>query len=300
MQIWSNPVSFKHALKLLTNPHLDTLIIGPNSFNICNNFDLKDQQLTRLINKNVSSKKIVISLNKIFHEDEINNLKNYLQTLKNKKIYGIIFQDFGVKQICDELNFKTNFIYCGNSLIVNYGQFPFYKNNNIKFVQLSNELFLNEVKQMQDNKQGLHLLMQVEGYTMISQSKWKLLSAFKKQKKIKQTLTNQPFLIKEELRKNMNIILEDDHGTYLFNGYNTSCLEMMKNLKKLDSLFINGFMHDQTWVDSSIDIYYQLLNKKVNLKNLIVFRNKINKITTNGFLNAPNGLLNLQVTNNEK
>lgn len=299
MLIWTNPISFKHALKLLTNPHLDVLIVGSNKFNICNSFDLRDQQLTKLI-KNKSNKKIVVSLNKIFHEDEIDNLKKYLKTLKNKKIDGIIFQDFGVKQICDELNLKTTFIYCGNSLVVNYGQLSFYKDNNIKIVQLSNELFLNEVKQMQDNKNGVHLLMQVEGYTMLTQSKWKLLSAFKRQKKIEQSLVDQPLLLKEELRKNMNIILEDNHGTYLFNGYNTSCLEMMKDLKDLDSLFINGFMHDQTWVDSTINIYYQLLNKKTNLKNLIEFRNKINKTTTNGFLNAPKGLLNLQTTNNEK
>ncbi|MBQ6970648.1 U32 family peptidase [bacterium] len=126
------------------------------------------------------------------------------------------------------------------------------------------------------------------------------MSAFKRQKKIKQSLVDQPLLLKEELRKNMNIILEDNHGTYLFNGYNTSCLEIMKDLKDLDSLLINGFMHDQTWVDSTINIYYQLLNKKTNLKNLIEFRNKINKTTTNGFLNAPKGLLNLQTTNNEK
>lgn len=299
MLIWTNPISFKHALKLLTNPNLDVLVVGSSKFNICNSFDLKDQQLAQLI-KNKAKKKIVVSLNKIFHEDEIDNLNKYLQTLKNKKIDGIIFQDYGVKQICDELNFKTTFIYCGNSLVVNYGQFPFYKDNNIKFVQLSNELFLNEVKQLLDNKQDIHLLMQVEGYTMLSQSKWKLLSAFKRKKKIKQPLVGKPFLLKEELRKNMNIVLEDNHGTYLFNGYNTSCLEMMKNLKGLDSLFINSFMHNQTWVDNTINIYYQLLNKKTNLKNLIELRNKINKTTTNGFLSAPKGLLNLQATNNEK
>ena len=275
MQLWTNPLSFEDTLELLENRNVDALLVGKDKFNICNNFDLDNMQLNQIISKNKQNKKIIISINKIFHENEIDELKEYLLTLKNKKIRGILFQDFGVKQICDEINLKTTFIYAGNSLVVNYGQFPFYYENGIKVVCLSNELFLNEIKQLQNHKHGMHLLMQVEGYTMLMQSKWKLLSIYQDKKKIMKKLNFKPFLLKEE-----------------------SCLENINDLLNIDYFFINSFMHNKQWVNITLDIYHQLITKKKNLTQLIKSRNKLNtSVSTNGFLNAPKSLLHLRKEN---
>ncbi len=131
-------------------------------------------------------------------------------------------------------------------------------------------------------------------------SKWALLTNFKNQFGIDKNLSNQMFYLKEETRQLPNIIIEDDTGSHMFTGYNVSIIEYLDQLTGVDSINIFSYLHDEKWVDETINVYAQAIasikdktfaSKKQEFVNSI---NKLNKVSACGFLDPTKGLLHLE------
>ncbi|MCQ3915215.1 MAG: U32 family peptidase [Mycoplasmoidaceae bacterium] len=90
--------------------------------------------------KQLKSDKLVVSLNNLYVDDQLDLLTKTLKELKKIGIKTIVFTDFAVKQICDEINYKPHFVYNSETLTTNYSQLPFFKAQNIKEVVLPREL----------------------------------------------------------------------------------------------------------------------------------------------------------------
>ncbi|MCQ3908779.1 MAG: U32 family peptidase [Mycoplasmoidaceae bacterium] len=90
--------------------------------------------------KQLKSDKLVVSLNNLYVDDQLDLLTKTLKELKKIGIKTIVFTDFAVKQICDEINYKPHFVYNSETLTTNYSQLPFFKQHGIKEVVLPREL----------------------------------------------------------------------------------------------------------------------------------------------------------------
>lgn len=297
MKIWVNPIGFEHAKELQTNKDVDYIIVGVKKFSARNTCLLSTTQI-----KTLNLNKVAVSINNLYMDDEINNLTKLLKELKEMGVKTIIFTDYAIKQICDEIKYQPEFVYNSETLTTNYSQLPFFKKNKINEVVLPRELFLKEIQQFAYYKQNVRLQMQAEGFGLVMHSKWSLLTNFKKQFNIKKDLSNQLFYLKEETRKLPNLIYEDDTGTHMFTGYNVSILEYLDKLVSsgIDSIYFLSFLHDRKWVDKTLDIYARALhlikNKKFDDKAKALLINEIksiNDVSACGFINPTKGLLHL-------
>lgn len=303
MKIWVNPVGFNQAKQLLKNNKDDFIVVGIKQLSTRNSCLVSFAQIKQLLTLN---KDLVVSLNNLYVDDQLELLTNCLKQLKQLKVKNIIFADYAIKQICDELNYHPYLVYEGITLNTNYGQLAFFKENKIPEVVLSSQLFLNEIIEIAKHKQGVKVMLKAEGYDLLMHSKWMLLTNFQKEFKVKKNLSNQLFYLKEETRQLPNLIYEDETGTHMFSGYNVSILDYLDQFTKVDSLYIFSYLHDAKWVEQTLDIYHQALKdikaKKFSKtkKALIAKLNKINKISTCGFIDPTKGLLHLQKgANNE-
>lgn len=304
MKLWINPIGFEHAKQLQTNKHINYLIVGVKKYSCRNTCLLTIDQI-----KQLDLNKVAVSINNLYMDEEIDGLTKLLKQLKEIGAKTIIFSDYGIKQICDEIKYAPEFVYNSETLTTNYSQLPFFKRNKINEVVLPRELFLNEIEQFAYHKQNVRLQMQAEGYGLVMHSKWSLLTNFKKQFNIKQDLSNQLFYLKEELRDLPNLIYEDDTGSHMFTGYNVSVLEYLDKLEKagIDSLYFLSFLHDKKWLDKTLEIYvkaFELIRTKKfdeKAKALLVKEiQKLNKISACGFIDPTKGLLHLiKEENNE-
>lgn len=296
MKLWINPANYCQAKSLIKNKHIDYVVVGLKNKLSCRNNCLLDIDEIKEINCD----KLAISLNNLYVDDQIEYLTKILKQLKKINVKTLIFTDFAIKQICDEIDYKPEFVYNSETLTTNYGQLPLYKNNGINEVMLPRELFLNEVKEFCKNKNGVKLQIQAEGYGLLMHSKWMLLTNFAKQFNINKDLTNQMFYLKEETRNLPNLIIEDETGSHIFTGHNVSLLEYLDEFKDIDSLFIFSFLHDEKWVDETVKIYIEAISALENntfkdTKNKLVERIKqINKVSSCGFIDPTKGLLHLQ------
>ena len=188
---------------------------------------------------------LYISVNKIFHEDELDDLKNYLTYLKNKKIRGIFFSDFSVYTICKELGILNLLIYDTNTLITNYKELEFFEDK-IKGVVISPFISLEELKQFKSDKLELYFLG--NGRINLFYSKRKLITNYCKYHDIKDDFINNKLVLKEELRDNMYYpIIQDVEGTFVYSPFIYSCLDLEKELTNIDYLIID-YVYDNKFI----------------------------------------------------
>ncbi|MCQ3907723.1 MAG: U32 family peptidase [Mycoplasmoidaceae bacterium] len=167
MKLWVNPVGFEHAKKIIVNKNVDYVIVGiGGKLSTRNTCLLTLEQIGQ-----INSPKLAVSLNNLYVDDQLNELTNVLKQLKEINVRNIIFTDFAVKQICDEITYQPEFIYNSETLITNYSQLPFYKEHGLNEVVLPRELFLPEILEFCKFKSNVKLQMQAEGYGLMMHSK---------------------------------------------------------------------------------------------------------------------------------
>lgn len=188
---------------------------------------------------------LYISVNKIFHNNEIEDLRKYLEYLKTKKIRGIFFSDFSVYSICESLNMLDLLIYDPNTLITNYKELEFFEGK-IKGVVISPFISLEELKEFKSDKLELYFLG--NGRINLFYSKRKLIRNYCTYHDIDYNFKNDDLLLKEELRPDYYYpIVEDENGTYVYSPYIYSCLDKISELTNIDYLIID-LVYDKKFI----------------------------------------------------
>ena len=188
---------------------------------------------------------LFISINKIFHEDELTDLKDYLKYLKTKKIKGIFFSDFAVYNICDELGILDLLIYDPNTLVTNYKELVFFEGK-IKGVVISPFISLDELKEFKSEKLELYFLG--NGRINLFYSKRKLITNYCKYHDLESDFIKHNLVLREELRNDLYYpIIEDEYGTYVYSPFIFSCLDLENELSNIDYLIID-YIYDNKFI----------------------------------------------------
>jgi putative protease len=169
MELLVNPTSYSNALELI-KLGVHQICVGTKEFSLRNNCLLTIKQIEELI-KNKKQTKILILVNRLYFDPELPELAKYILAISKLNIDGIIFSDFGINQICFENNLKVNLIYNPETLVTNFGQFDFYKENNIGEVALARELNVNQIKEIASNKKDMKIQVQVGGHALMMHSR---------------------------------------------------------------------------------------------------------------------------------
>lgn len=272
MELLVNPISLSNAIQLI-NMGVHQISLGLKDISVRSSCLLNMQQIKQVI-KMKKKTKVLILINAFFFEQDIDKLTKYIIQLSKLPVDGFIFSDMAVNQICYENKIKTKLIYNPETLVTNYGQFEFYKQNNISEVSLARELGKNEIKEIAANKKTMRLQMQVEGHAYVMHSRWKLVTNFVRSTNIKENLIHQPLLIREVTRKNPMIAYEDIHGTHIFTQYDLCLVQQINELYQcgIDTIRIDTLFHSAEWVIERTKIYLDLiyaLNKKQNISELL-------------------------------
>ena len=180
---------------------------------------------------------LFISVNKIFHEDELTDLENYLKYLKTKKIKGIFFSDFAVYSICERLGMLNLLIYDPNTLVANYKELDFFEGK-IKGVVIAPFISLDELKQFKSERLELYFLG--NGRINLFYSKRKLITNYCKYHDLETDFIKHNLVLREELRNDLYYpIIEDEKGTYVYSPFIYSCLDLESELTNIDYLIID-------------------------------------------------------------
>ena len=147
------PAGDLNRLKFACIYGADAVYIGGLNYSLranANNFSLDEiKEGVEFAHK--LSKKIYVTVNMIFHNDDLKDLDDYLIALDKIGIDAYIVSDFAVIEAIKRLNIKTKFFISTQKSITNLEAVKFYKNLGAYRVVLARECSREDIKYIKEN-----------------------------------------------------------------------------------------------------------------------------------------------------
>lgn len=240
------PKNIKEVYEL--QEYYDGLILSLENLSI-NYPEFTLEEIKQII-KEIKNKKIFINLNKNMHNKDIPYLKEIMKELDNLEIEGILYYDLSVPNIGS----KHNLVWSVCHMTTNYKTCEFWHKRGIKYTFLSNEITLEEIKEISENTK-MELMVQVFGYTPIFASIRDIVKNYRKTFNLKDASKVNYIKYEEELYPIVN-----EKETVVYNSKILNAIDEIEEYKKMNIKYfiINSFLID--------DIKEVLKNFKTNTK----------------------------------
>lgn len=130
----------------------DAVYIGGQNFSLranAHNFSINDIKEAVNYAHNLN-KKVYVTVNIVFHEQDLNGLKEYLIKLDELGVDAIIVSDIVVMKLYKELNLKLELHISTQSSTLNHEAVKFYQNLGAKRIVLAREASKEDIKKIKD------------------------------------------------------------------------------------------------------------------------------------------------------
>ncbi|MGL5541131.1 MAG: peptidase U32 family protein [Erysipelotrichaceae bacterium] len=205
-------------------------------------------------------------MNKIYVEDELDDLRSTLAALQNVPLDGIYFGDLGLAYEASLLNMSEKLIYNPDTLITNSQDVSFYLDAGFQLVTLSKEITYDSMQQIAQKNPG-RVEVIIHGRLNMMHSKRPLLTNYDAFLNHELHLEHYSDLtLMEENRDERMPIIEDEFGTHVFTGFSLASFKEINGLlaSGVDHVRIeNQFMTLEEQLET-IDAYHQVINKEVD------------------------------------
>ena len=223
------------------------------------------------------NKKIYVAVNVFAHNDDIEELKNFLKFLDGIKVDAVLISDLGVFSLAKELtNLEIHISTQAN--ITNYKTVEMWKNLGASRVVLARELTHDEIVNIKKNS-AIELEMFIHGAMCISYSGRCYLSHYLtgrdgNQGECTHSCRWKYNLVEEKRPGEYFEVSEDNHGSYVMNSKDLCLLPCLDKVIEsgVSSLKIEGRMKSVHYVASVVKVYRQAIddlmqNAELRIKN---------------------------------
>lgn len=216
----------------------DGMIFGIKglSVNLPFYIELEDLELCQELKK--QNKKIFIMLNKNMHNHDLKELEKIMRLLEQYPIDGVFYYDISVVNLGKKLNISYPLIWSQEHLTTNAETCNFWKNHGVKGAYLSNEITLEEVKEIR-NHTDLSLFVCMFGYLPMFDSKRHLVKNYLECFDL--SCDGEQYYLSKEGQ--VYPIIDDCNGTTVYSSHILNAVEeyfIFKDIK-IDYVVMNGF-----------------------------------------------------------
>lgn len=253
------PLPQKDKISLYLEQDFDGFIIGLDKFSENYNYLVKDDELEDIINYVINkNKKVFISFNKLYFNDDITDVKNYINKIKEYNISGICFSDIGVLNILNDINFKGDIYWIGNRLGTNSNTINFLEKRGVSYALLSTEITKDEIIRIKNNT-NIKVGAVLYGFLNMATSSRKLLTNYFEF--IDKEKNKDRYLMKDKIKKIDYNVVEKDNTNFFTN----SVLNGIKFFPELidngiDFIFLDDYLLDEISFYNIIEAFSSLRN----------------------------------------
>ncbi len=238
----------KEDIDYLLGKDIRGLILGVNNLSIYN-CELNIDSILDLDNK--TDKKIIIAINKMIHNDDLDNVREVLSKVKNTNI-NIMFHDLGVLNIIKELNLNNELIIYGEHLNLSIGSNSFYKEHGIKSSFISSDITYKEINEIK-KETGMNIYYTVYGYLPIFYSRRSLVTNYFKY--INEDVNDDTYYIYDK-NNNRYLIKEREYGTIIY----SPLVNIVNDLDMINN--VDNYVIDLSYIDDK-EIINNILDNRV-------------------------------------
>lgn len=250
------PANNLKILKYAVNYGADAVYVGGKKFNlrsIRGNFSL-DELAEGVKYAHSKGVRVYITLNSCIHENEVDDLKEYINNLKNIELDGLIAADLGVMGLIRGIIPEARIHISTQTSITNHHGVRIMEKLGASRVNLAREISFNDLKEIK-KKSKVEIEVFVHGALCISYSGRCMLSKYMTGRDANKGecahSCRWKYYLMEEQRSNLFFQIEQDNsGTYIYNSRDLCLLPELKKLTDIgvDSIKIEGRMKTENYV----------------------------------------------------
>lgn len=275
------PANNIQILKYAVQYGADAVYIGGKQFNlrsIRGNFSIEDLK-AGLKYAHKKEVKVYLTLNAVVHEDEIEDLKKYIEELKGLELDGIIISDMGVMAIVKKILPTVRIHISTQTNITNLPAVRTAADMGAHRINLSREISYDSLKAIVSGS-PIEIEAFVHGALCISYSGRCMLSKYMTGRDANKGACAHScrwkYYLMEEERSNCFFPVEQDHrGTYIYNSRDLCLLSKLDCIVDagVDSIKIEGRMKTENYVSLVTWVYRMALD--MIRKNKFSTQNKL-------------------------
>lgn len=262
------PAGNVEKLKTAIHYGADAVFLGGKMFNLragSNNFS--DEELEECVQyAHERGKRVYVTLNIIPHNEELEQLPDYVKFLEKIGVDAVIVADLGVFQIVKE-NTNLAISVSTQASNTNWRSVKMWKDMGAKRVVLAREISLENIMEIRQKVPDIELEVFVHGAMCMSVSGRCLLSNYMTGRDANRGDCAQScrwkYSVVEETRPGEYMpVYEDERGTYIFSSKDLCTIEFIDKILELgvDSLKIEGRMKGIFYVANVVKVYRDALD----------------------------------------
>jgi putative protease len=217
-------------------------------------------------------KKVYTTLNIFAHNQDFEGLEEYIKTLLDLKVDGVIAADPGIISVVKATAPDLRISLSTQANNTNYHSANFWHQNGVKRIVLAREMSIREIDQIRANTPpDLELEAFVHGAMCMSYSGRCLLSNYMANRDANRGDCAQPcrwkYTLMEEKRPGEHFpVYEDSRGTYIFNSKDLCMIKRIPELigAGIDSFKIEGRMKSLYYVATVVGVYRRAIDAYFN------------------------------------
>lgn len=200
-------------------------------------------------------------VNKLFHETETEDLKQFLIQINAMGIQAVWFADPAVLAIKEEEHLSFACIYMPDTLLTSTQDLAVWRDMGAARGVISPLLNLEEVRVMAACSASI---VPVHGHYLMSRSYRRLLTAWKEAYGIEKDLSRDRTLaLREKKRQERMPVYEDETGTLIYTDYVLSSFRVFDALRREDGIYlINSVYSDSESIREAVGCYAGILQGK--------------------------------------
>lgn len=256
------PKNEKHLNKLLDDK-IDAVLLSIENLSVNSEYYISLNKLREILPKiKEKNKEVFISVNKIMHNYDIEELKICMQTLKELNVDKILFYDLSILSIADKLNITNKLVIYNEHSNASINSHKFYQSYGVDESLITSDITLEEINEIK-KQTGIKLIVPVYGHIPIMYSRRYLLTNYFNH--IKKQKTSPYYYFKQNEDK--YIIKEEPYGTGIYSG---KIINLDEEYQKYQNTFDYIILYSN-FIDASI--YDNTIKHYLNINELDKFNN---------------------------
>ena len=240
--------------------YTNSFIIGLKDFSI--NYQEYTIDEIRKLREDYPSIEIFVSVNKNIFNSDLSLLEERLEELGKLNINGVLFYDLSILSIVKRKNLNLPLVWAQEHMTTNYNTCNYYYNNGCKYVYLSSEITIDEIKEIKANS-NIKLISFFFGYPDVSFSKRKLLTNYFLYNKINK---EKDWYVISSDEDSKYFIKESKLGTRILYGKVMNGIKPFYELKDtVDYALLNEELMDHDTFITGLSVFKDLNEGKISV-----------------------------------
>ena len=241
--------------------YTNSFIIGLKDFSI-NYQEYSVDEIKDLL-KEYPNIELFVSVNKNIFNSDLKLLEERLTELSKLNILGVLFYDLSILSIVNNNKLNLQLVWAAEHMTTNYNTCNYYLDKGVKYVYLSSEITVEEIKEIKD-KSNIKLISYFFGYPDVSFTKRKLLTNYFLYNNLDKE--NDWYSISSDV-DNKYFIKESKLGTRILYGKVMNGIRPFYDLINIvDYAVLNEELMDHDTFIKGLGIYKDLLDNKTSVE----------------------------------